>query len=94
MMLSRSKKQAVKEAKAIQKEELAQLELAAFGDAPTNKDNAQLSDPERWWSRHYNWLKDNGYILRPRYAPDWSPSWLGTKKNRLMCEDNRTAKVH
>lgn len=93
-MPSRSKKQTVKEAEARREEaSLAQLELAAFGDTPTNKDGTQLSEPELWWSKHYNWLKDNGYILRPRYAPDWTPSWQGTNKSWLMCEDSRVAKV-
>lgn len=89
-----SKKQAVKEAEARREETLlAQLELAAFGDTPTNKDGGQLSEPELWWSKHYSWLKDKGYTLRPRYAPDWVPSWQGTKKSWLMCEDSRIAKV-
>ena len=93
-MPSSSKKQAVKEAEARQEAALlAQLELAAFGDTPTNKDGGQLSEPETWWSKHYNWLKDNGYILRARYSPDWTPSWQGTKKSWLMCEDSRVAKV-
>ena len=93
-MLSRSKKQAAKDAEARQEEaSLARLEIAAFGDTPTYKDHGQLTESELWWSKHYTWLKDNGYILRPRYAPDWTPSWRGTKKNRIMCEDGRVAKV-
>ena len=82
-----AKKQAVEETS------LTQLKLAAFGATPVNKDGTQLSGPELWWSNHYNWLKDNGYVLRPRYAPDWTPSWKGTKKSRLTCEDSRVAKV-
>ncbi|KAF8134314.1 kinase-like domain-containing protein [Boletus edulis] len=95
-MFSGSKKQAAVQAKARQEEEAlrAQLELAAFGDTPTNKDDyGQLSERELWWSRHYGWLKDSGYILRPRYAPDWTPSWQGTKKSWLTCEDSHLAKV-
>lgn len=71
---------------------LAQLGRAVFGDLPTNKDG-QLTEPELWWSHHYHWLKDSGYLLRPRYAPDWIPSWQGTKKNWALCEDSRVAKV-
>ena len=71
---------------------LAQLERAAFGDMPTNEDG-ELSEPELWWSQHYQWLKDSGYLLRPRYAPDWTPSWRGTKKSWLLCEDGRAAPV-
>ncbi|KAH0828135.1 hypothetical protein J3R83DRAFT_3810 [Lanmaoa asiatica] len=92
-MPSRSKKQAVKEAETKREEALfAQLQLAAFRDIPRNKDGTQLSEPELWWSKHYSWLRDNGYTLRPRYAPDWVPSWQGTKKSWLMCEDSRGAK--
>jgi hypothetical protein len=93
-MPSSSKKQAVKEAEARGEETLlAQLGRVAFGDTPTRKDGGQLSEPELWWSKHYSWLKDSGYMLRPRYAPDWTPSWQGTKKNWIMCEDGRVAKV-
>ena len=69
---------------------LAQLESAGFGDP---SDGEQLAKPELWWSQHFQWLKDNGYLLRPRYAPDWVPSWRGTKKNRFMCEDGRVPYV-
>ncbi|KIJ16754.1 hypothetical protein PAXINDRAFT_168241 [Paxillus involutus ATCC 200175] len=55
-------------------------------------EDGQLSEPELWWSQHYEWFKDNGYLLRPRYAPDWTPSWRGTNKNWFLCEDGRVAK--
>ncbi|KAG9313014.1 hypothetical protein JVU11DRAFT_6453 [Chiua virens] len=69
----------------------AQLEVEAFGDVSTPREG-RLSAPEVWWSQHFNWLRDRGYLLRQRYSPDWSPSWLGTKKNILACEDGRVAK--
>lgn len=94
MPFSSKKKADTEEAEVRREEELlAQLELAAFGDTPRNKDVGKLSEPELWWSKHYIWLKDSGYILRPRYAPDWTPSWKGTKKSWLMCEDSQVAKV-
>lgn len=71
---------------------VTQLERTVFGDFPTNTDG-QLSEPELWWSEHYHWLKDSGYLLRPRYAPDWIPSWQGTKKSFILCEDSRVARV-
>lgn len=71
---------------------LAQLERAVFGDLSTNTDG-QLSEPELWWSQHYHWLKDSGYLLRSRYAPDWTPSWQGTKKSWVLCEDGCVAQV-
>ncbi|KAI0040837.1 hypothetical protein FA95DRAFT_1502249, partial [Auriscalpium vulgare] len=31
---------------------------------------------EKWWIKHREWLQECGYILsRPRYQPDWTPSW-------------------
>lgn len=69
-----------------------QLELEAFGDISSPREG-QLSEPELWWSQHFSWLKDRGYLLRQRYSPNWNPSWLGTKRNRFACEDGRAAKV-
>ncbi|KAL4063905.1 hypothetical protein V8B97DRAFT_1989976 [Scleroderma yunnanense] len=64
----------------------AERERAAFGDAPPLEEG-HLAEPEVWWSQHFQWLKDCGYLLRPRYAPDWIPSWQGTNKDSLLCED-------
>ncbi|KAJ7646822.1 kinase-like domain-containing protein [Roridomyces roridus] len=30
-----------------------------------------LPELELFWSDHYSWLKDRGYLLRPRYLPEW-----------------------
>jgi hypothetical protein len=48
-----------------------------------------LGPGEFWWRDHYQWLKDAGYLLRPRYDPAWIPSWRGTKKDWLDCEDSK-----
>lgn len=58
-----------------------------------SSDTVPLSENELWWTRHFHWLKDRGYLLRPRYAPDWVPSWRGTKKGIYSCEDSATAMV-
>ncbi|KAJ7162146.1 hypothetical protein C8R46DRAFT_1103681 [Mycena filopes] len=34
-----------------------------------------LQDSEIMWRDMYPWLKNSGYLLRPRYAPGWTPSW-------------------
>ncbi|KAL5513758.1 hypothetical protein ACEPAH_4159 [Sanghuangporus vaninii] len=34
-----------------------------------------LNDGERWWRDRYDMLKEHGYQLRPRYHPEWKPSW-------------------
>ncbi|KAJ7902366.1 kinase-like domain-containing protein [Mycena leptocephala] len=46
-----------------------------------------LSQFEFFWRDHYSWLKESGYLLRSRYAPGWTPSWLGSGKSPLRCED-------
>ncbi|CAL1706283.1 unnamed protein product [Somion occarium] len=35
----------------------------------------KLRSTETFWRDHYIWLKEQGYLLRPRYCPDWVPSW-------------------
>ena len=47
----------------------------------------QLKPHEEWWRDHYDFLRSKGYELRPRYQPGWTPSWLGTDKVILLCED-------
>ncbi|OCH90192.1 hypothetical protein OBBRIDRAFT_826066 [Obba rivulosa] len=47
-----------------------------------------LLSREIWWRDHQPWFKECGYLLRPRYAPDWVPSWEGTNKYPMDCEDN------
>lgn len=47
-----------------------------------------LKEDEIWWRNHYNALLSHGYKLRPRFHPDWAPSWLGTSKHPYACEDS------
>ncbi|KAF8870843.1 kinase-like domain-containing protein [Infundibulicybe gibba] len=46
-----------------------------------------LNTSEIFWCTHQPWLQHSGYMLRPRYLPDWTPSWLGTTKHPYTCED-------
>jgi hypothetical protein len=45
---------------------------------PEQSDNLfpaeRLTTAEKWWRDHYELLKQRGYLLRPRYQPNWSPS--------------------
>ena len=43
---------------------------------------------EVFWRERYNFLRSHGYQLRPRFAPDWTPSWLGTNYDPFFCEDS------
>ncbi|KAG8994897.1 hypothetical protein FRB94_009612 [Tulasnella sp. JGI-2019a] len=45
-----------------------------------------LNDIEQLWVNRYNFLKERGYLLRPRYRPGWTPSWT-TYKEQSRAED-------
>ncbi|KAG5351585.1 hypothetical protein C0989_005741 [Termitomyces sp. Mn162] len=53
--------------------------------------DGQLIPAELFWRKHCQYLKDHGYTLRPRYQPDWRPSWLDTSKRWTECEDGVVA---
>lgn len=54
-------------------------------------DNAlgALSPSEKFWRDRYNWLEQEGYILRPRYKPDWVPSWKDSGRGHWSFEDGQ-----
>ena len=54
-------------------------------------DPCVLLEVEHYWRDRSLWLKERGYTLRPRYSPDWKPSWVGSNKRRIDCEDSRLA---
>ncbi|CDO77758.1 hypothetical protein BN946_scf184993.g21 [Trametes cinnabarina] len=47
-----------------------------------------LAPQELFWQARYNFLKERGYLLRPRYSPGWKPSWIGTNLDPTFCEDS------
>ncbi|KAF8506378.1 kinase-like domain-containing protein [Gautieria morchelliformis] len=47
-----------------------------------------IEPAEIFWAEHYRWLESQGYLLRPRYHPDWIPTWKRTKKYINLCEDS------
>ncbi|KAJ7252088.1 hypothetical protein B0H12DRAFT_1202638 [Mycena haematopus] len=51
-------------------------------------DPNKIWSPEIFWRDHQVWLQECGYMLRPRYRPDWVPSWLGTEKDPEDFEDD------
>jgi len=60
--------------------------------APTAPENLSLAEGgldkgELSWRDKYQWLHDRGYQLRPRYSPNWIPSWVETATNVRNCED-------
>ncbi|THU85941.1 hypothetical protein K435DRAFT_969298 [Dendrothele bispora CBS 962.96] len=59
----------------------------------TSRFSGDLNDAESFWRDHASWLQERGYQLRPRYQPDWKPSWLdGKKRSRFEYEDGHRAK--
>ncbi|KAH7906861.1 hypothetical protein BJ138DRAFT_1161597, partial [Hygrophoropsis aurantiaca] len=67
--------------------EMNETSLALFGKLPPPP--GALGDTEHIWCIHYEWLQASGYLLRPRYAPGWTPSWEGTSKFWFECEDGQ-----
>lgn len=53
----------------------------------------RLYSDELYWRDRYFAFKDRGYLLRPRYHPEWVASWKGTNKNWLECEDGLVGEV-
>ncbi|KAI0629604.1 kinase-like domain-containing protein [Trametes polyzona] len=47
-----------------------------------------LLPSEARWRDRYDFLQRRGYVLRPRYHPEWEPSWLGTNLHPEFCEDS------
>ncbi|KAJ7186572.1 kinase-like domain-containing protein [Mycena filopes] len=46
----------------------------------TSNDHSDLRlDQENFWVKNQPFLLAQGYQLRPRYRPDWIPSWIGKK---------------
>lgn len=48
---------------------------------------------EVFWRDHQPWLEERGYLLRPRYQPDWVPWWTGVRKDWSRCEDGQSFHV-
>lgn len=48
---------------------------------------SRLDDGEIPWRERQPFLESRGYMLRPRYRPGWTPSWLGKDVDYEECED-------
>lgn len=72
--------------------EAMRLRLGREDDSNAMKE-CRLDQGERFWRDHYFWLRDKGYVLRPRYHPDWVASWKDTDKSWLFCEDGQVMPV-
>ncbi|OCB92239.1 hypothetical protein A7U60_g346 [Sanghuangporus baumii] len=65
------------------------MEQTASSSSP--KDNlanaSPLTNEELVWRSKYGMLESHGYHLRQRYKPDWTPSWLKSKRPAPLHED-------
>ncbi|QRV87122.1 kinase domain protein [Ceratobasidium sp. AG-Ba] len=48
----------------------------------------ERSEAEQRWVSFQPYLHSKGYRLRPRYQPDWIPSWTTTSADPYDCEDS------
>ena len=54
---------------------------------PSTSDCDVLMPHEVFWRDHQAWLQQCGYMLRPRYKPNWVPSWRSSNADPRECED-------
>ncbi|KAG8871034.1 hypothetical protein FRB97_009147 [Tulasnella sp. 331] len=47
----------------------------------------ELLPRELFWAARHDFLKRSGYLLRPRYRPDWKASWLPERSGDSSPED-------
>jgi hypothetical protein len=69
--------------------ESSQIQTPEHTFQPTPGISERLSSHEVKWRDRQPFLESKGYMLRPRFRPGWSPSWLspGNLKPRRLCED-------
>jgi len=54
---------------------------------------SRLSNAERKWKSRTEMLENEGYTLRPRLRPGWTPSWVESGEHPLGCEDGERLPV-
>lgn len=64
-----------------------------FHSEPPDRQVGALGVTEEWWRDRYDEIAERGYQLRPRYKPNWQPSWLESGKNFYSAEDGQPSKV-
>ena len=53
----------------------------------------ELDPREVWWRDRYKQLSNYGYLLRPRYSPQWVPSWKTSDTAWTDSEDGKRLEV-
>ena len=62
-------------------------------DEQLRQEIGTLFDNERWWRDQYREIENCGYRLRPRYHPEWEPSWRRSGKPFFTTEDGQPTLV-
>ncbi|KAJ6498151.1 kinase-like domain-containing protein [Mycena vitilis] len=55
-----------------------------------------LKPRETWWVEHQPFLFSRGYALRPRYDPNWTPTWElpgNEELSSFLCEDSLPIRI-
>ena len=66
---------------------------AYSSSGPPDSRAGTLDLAERWWRNRYDEIAEYGYQLRPRYKPNWQPSWLKSGKVFYTVEDGQPSRV-
>ncbi|KAJ3845930.1 kinase-like domain-containing protein [Lentinula lateritia] len=56
----------------------------------SSSDLYALDENELWWIGHFEYLKEHGYMMRPRYRPGWKPSYKPGILEPLFSEDGQS----
>ena len=54
---------------------------------------SRLMHLEMKWRDRAEFLEKEGYILRSRLRPGWTPSWLDSEDHPMNCEDGQQLPV-
>ncbi|KAI9446060.1 hypothetical protein H4582DRAFT_2163423, partial [Lactarius indigo] len=65
------------------------MSASTAGSSSAYEEPGRLFMSERWWRDHHDDIVGRGYRLRPRYHPQWEPSWLRTGKDFFSTEDGQ-----
>ncbi|KAN0091510.1 Protein kinase-like domain containing protein [Tylopilus felleus] len=71
--------------------QVSQRMVAIWGTAD-NTLPEELDPREVWWRDRYTQLSNRGYLLRPRYSPEWVPSWKSSNSDGTDSEDGKRLK--
>ncbi|KAF8441721.1 kinase-like domain-containing protein [Boletus edulis BED1] len=71
--------------------QISQKTLSLWGTADDTLPE-ELDPRELWWRDRYKQLSHRGYLLRPRYSPQWAPSWKTSNRDWLDSEDGKRLK--